>query len=202
MTKFCLLFLINLNNLYLPDQIKVLEEQAISAFSDNFIKIDRKSFEQIYDLYWEKVFAVCYNNIKELEPARGMVQEIFKSLWERREELQLQKVEHYLIRAAKFKTFEYIRNKVNRQKHMEFQMMDCLHASNCTEEQILFNDLKEKLDDLVDTLPCQCKRVYKMSREQGMSNGEIASLLVISERAVEYHITKAMGRIKSGLAHY
>jgi RNA polymerase sigma-70 factor (ECF subfamily) len=41
-----------------------------------------------------------------------------------------------------------------------------------------------------------------MSREQGMSNGEIASLLVISERAVEYHITKAMGRIKSGLAHY
>lgn len=186
----------------MSNHIKVLDKQTTSPFSGNYVKIDRRSFEQIYDLHWEKVLAVCYNNIKELEPAKGMVQEIFKSLWERKEELQLQNVEHYLIRAAKFKTFEYIRNKVNRQKHLEFQMMDCRYASNCTEEQVLFNDLKEKLDDLVDTLPCQCKRVYKMSREQGMSNGEIANLLFISERAVEYHITKAMSRIKSGLAHY
>lgn len=155
-----------------------------------------------YDLYWEKVFAVCYNNIKEVEPAKGMVQEIFKSLWERRAELEIEKIEHYLIRSAKFKTFEYIRNKVSRQKHNEFQMMDCSVSSNCTEEQVLFNNLKEKVDVLVDTLPCQCKRVYKMSREQGMSNKEIANLLYISERAVEYHITKAMSRLKLGLANY
>jgi RNA polymerase sigma-70 factor (ECF subfamily) len=166
------------------------------------IKIDKQSFEMAYELYWEKVFAVCYNNIKEVEPAKGMVQEIFKSLWERRAELEIEKIEHYLIRSAKFKTFEYIRNKVNRQKHNEFQVMDCSVSSNCTEEQVLFNNLKEKVNLLVDTLPCQCKRVYKMSREQGMSNKEIASLLVISERAVEYHITKAMSRLKVGLANY
>ncbi len=155
-----------------------------------------------YELYWEKVFAVCYNNIKEVEPAKGMVQEIFKSLWERRAELEIEKIEHYLIRSAKFKTFEYIRNKVNRQKHNEFQVMDCSISSNCTEEQVLFNNLKEKVNLLVDTLPCQCKRVYKMSREQGMSNKEIANMLYISERAVEYHITKAMSKLKVGLANY
>jgi len=155
-----------------------------------------------YDLYWEKVFAVCYNNIKEMEPAKGMVQDIFKSLWERREELEIQNLEHYLVRSAKFKTFEYIRNKVSRQKHSEFQMMDCNSESNCTEEQVLFNDLKDKVNDLVDTLPCQCKRVYKMSREQGLSNKEIAAMLVISERAVEYHITKAMGKLKVALSSY
>lgn len=166
------------------------------------LKIDNDSFEKAYQLYWEKVFAVCYNSIKDLEPAKGMVQDIFKSLWERREELELQNIEHYLVRSAKFKAFEYIRNKVNRQKHTEFQMMDCRTESNCTEEQVLFNDLKGKVDDLVDTLPCQCKKVYKMSREQGLSNKEIAQMLVISERAVEYHITKAMGRLKTGLINY
>ncbi|RZK20887.1 MAG: RNA polymerase sigma-70 factor [Pedobacter sp.] len=159
------------------------------------------TFEKAYELYWEKVFAVCYNNIKEVEPAKGMVQDIFKSLWERRAELELDNIEHYIIRAAKFKTFEFIRNKKSRQKHNEFQMMECSTANNCTEEQILFNDLKEKVDDLVDTLPCQCKRVFKMSREQGMSNKEIASLLTISERAVEYHITKAMSKLKIGLTN-
>ncbi len=168
--------------------------QAISV-----MKIDHDNFKKVYLLYWEKVFAVCYNNIKEIEPARGMVQDIFRSLWERRSELELENIEHYLIRSAKFKTFEFIRNKATRQKHTEFHMMDCRTNSNCTEEQVLFNDLKEKVDDLVDTLPCQCKRVYKMSREQGMSNKEIADLLAISERAVEYHITKAMGKLKVGL---
>ena len=94
----------------------------------------------------------------ELEPSKGMVQDIFRSLWERRQELEIQNIEHYLIRSAKFKTFEFVRNKVNRQKHNEFQSMDCRTSSNCTEEQVLFNNLKAKVDDLVDTLPCQCKR--------------------------------------------
>jgi len=179
-----------------------LDLKANQPISVKLTRIDQASFERAYDLYWEKIFAVCYNSIKELEPAKGMVQDIFKSLWERRDELELQNVEHYLVRAAKFKVFEYIRNKVNRQKHNEFQAMDCRVASNCTEEQVLFNDLKEKVNLLVDTLPCQCKRVYKMSREQGMSNKEIAGMLYISERAVEYHITKAMSRLKVGLASY
>lgn len=179
-----------------------MDLKANQPISVKLTRIDQASFERAYDLYWEKIFAVCYNSIKELEPAKGMVQDIFKSLWERRDELELQNVEHYLVRAAKFKVFEYIRNKVNRQKHNEFQAMDCRVASNCTEEQVLFNDLKEKVNLLVDTLPCQCKRVYKMSREQGMSNKEIAGMLYISERAVEYHITKAMSRLKVGLASY
>lgn len=164
--------------------------------------IDRNTFETIYNLYWEKVYAVCYNNIRETEPSREMVQDIFKSLWERRSELELENVNNYLIRSAKFKTFEYIRNKVSQQKHICIKYQDCSHSSNCTEERVLFNNLKEKVNILVDTLPCQCKRVYKMSREQGLSNKEIASALLITERAVEYHITKALSVLRLNLSNY
>jgi len=156
----------------------------------------------VYNLYWEKVYAVCYNNIREIEPAKEMVQDIFKSLWERRDELELENVNNYLIRAAKFKTFEYIRNKVSQQKHVCLKYQDCSHSTNCTEEQVLYTNLQEKVNILVDTLPCQCKRVYKMSREQGLNNREIASSLLITERAVEYHITKALRMLKSNLSEY
>jgi len=179
-----------------------LKITAGNLFSRKFIKIDKQSFEKSYELYWEKIFSVCYGNVGETEIAKEMVQDIFKSLWERRNELEVEKIENYLMRAAKFKAFEYIRNKVSRQKHHNFQAMDCSFSSNCTEEQVLFNDLKDKVDILVDTLPCQCKKVYKLSREQGLKTSEIAKLLQISERAVEYHITKATGRLKHGLAGY
>lgn len=182
--------------------IQVLEPQIHYSKSRLNIRIDRRSFEKAYDVYWEKLFSICYNNIKDVEPAKGMVQDIFRSLWERRADVQIDNLEHYLVRSAKFKVFEYIRNKVNRQKHNAFHATECLSSSNCTEEQVIVNELKAQVNHLVDTLPCQCKRVYKMSREQGLTNREIASALLISERAVEYHITKAMGRLKLALANY
>lgn len=166
------------------------------------LKIDRSTFEQVYQLYWEKIYAVCYNNIREVEPAKGMVQDIFKSLWERRSELQITDVQRYLMRSAKFKTFEYIRNKVNKEKHICIKFQDCSTSSNCTEEKIFYNNLTEKVNILVDTLPCQCKRVFLMSQEGGLSNKEIAASLSITERAVQYHINKALGMLRENLVNY
>lgn len=184
----------------LNDRVLFKTDNTVAGTS--LLRIDKQTFETVYNLYWEKVYAVCYNNIREIEPAREMVQDIFKSLWERKDELEVEKVSHFLIRSAKFKTFEYIRNKVSRQKHTELKMEHFCTFSNCTEEQVLFTDLKEKVNTTVDTLPYQCKKVYKMSREQGLSNKEIALSLFITERAVEHHITKAMRVLKVKLASY
>lgn len=157
----------------------------------------------MYLLYWEKVYAVCYNNVREAEPAKGMVQEIFKSLWERREELEIKtSIERYLMRSAKFKVFEYLRNTQSRKEHLEQALSGYCNATHCTENEVMFNSLKTKVDYLVDTLPCQCRNVYKMSREQGLSNKEIASSLLISERAVEYHITRALSTLRANLKEY
>lgn len=166
-------------------------------------RIDEKSFRQIYLLHWDKVFAVCYNNLGQTEIAKGMVQDIFKSLWERREELEItSSVERYLLRSAKLKVFEFLRNHKNRQEHTKQALENYCNHTHCTENEIMYNSLKSKLDNLVDTLPCQCKNVFKMSREQGLTNKEIASSLLISERAVEYHITRALTTLKANLTEY
>jgi len=164
---------------------------------------DAKSFEKIYNLYWEKVYATCYNNIREREAAQEMVQDIFKSLWERKDELEITtSIEHYLARAAKFKVFEYIRNKTNQRKHTACALENYCSTSNCTEDEILLHSLTEKLGVLVDRLPCQCRNVYNMSRTGGLTNKEIASRLLISERAVEQHITKALRFLRENLQEY
>lgn len=171
-------------------------------FKAQSIRIDRATFEVVYQLYWEKVYTILYNQLREAEPAREIVQDIFKSLWERRETLIMENAEHYLIRAAKLKAFEYIRNKVSREKHIHMKMSSCDSSTNCTEEHILFNSLKGKVNDIVDTLPCQCRRVYRMSMEEGMANKEIAQALLITERAVAYHMAKATSTLRLELAEY
>lgn len=167
------------------------------------LKIDEQSFREIYVQYWEQVFSVCYNNLRDVEVAKGMVQDIFKSLWERRNELEITtSVERYLLRSAKFKVFEYIRNSKSQQEHAEAAFLYTSTATNSTENDVLYNTLKEKVSNLVDTLPSQCRNVFKLSREQGLSNKEIASVLLISERAVEYHITRALSTLKTNLSEY
>lgn len=166
-------------------------------------KIDETSFHEVYVRHWEKVFDICYHNLHDVEVAKEMVQDIFKSLWERREELEItNSIERYLLRSAKFKVFEHLRNNKIHQNHVNEITARTSSASNYTENAVSYNSLKERVGNLIDTLPYQCKKVFRMSREDGLSNKEISTLLHISERAVEYHITRALATLKTNLSEY
>lgn len=146
------------------------------------------------------MFAFCLKNIQDEEVAKEIVQEVFKSLWERRDSLRLKEVERYLIRAVKLKTFEYIRNKVTRQQHLENFTTN--KQNYYVEYPLIAEELSQKISKLVNELPAQCKKVFQMSRDQGLTNKEIATKLYISERAVEYHISKALKTLKMELTDY
>ena len=62
-----------------------------------------------------------------------------------------------------------------------------------------FDELKSRLETLVSNLPEKCRLVYKLSREQGLSQKQIAREYGISEKTVEAHIGKALKALRTGL---
>ncbi len=163
---------------------------------------DPKVFEQVYKLYSRKLFKICAYYTGNHQEALEMVQEIFESLWQRRKELRFSSsIEHYLVRAAKFKAFKYIRDQVEIDKNT-CSVTEEICMAACTEDTVYYNELTDRVGMLIDTLPCQCRKVFKMSREEGLSNKEIASALLISEKAVEYHISKALSVLRKSLEEY
>ena len=48
----------------------------------------------------------------------------------------------------------------------------------------------------VERMPSQRRKIYQMSREQGLSNENIARELNISKRTVENHLTQALADIR------
>lgn len=163
----------------------------------------KEGFEWLYNRYWEKVFAVCYHSTEDMELAREMTQDIFKSIWERKNSLEIEKsYEHYLVRSAKLKVAEYFRNQSIRREHFKQATQDFTDSANCTEQDVAYSMLAKELDLLVDQLSYQCRNVFKMSRGQGMTNREIAKKLQTTERAVEYHISKALAFLKKELPEY
>lgn len=160
-------------------------------------------FKRAYDALWEKVFAVCFHSTADAEVAKGMAQSIFQSLWERRTSITIESsLEHYVIRAAKMKVAEYFRNRALHAKHLDQIASEFCQVANTTEEDVSYSMLVAELDVLVEKLPCRCQEVYRMSRQRGLTNKEIASQLGISERAVEQHMSKALSFLRHKLVAY
>ncbi len=170
---------------------------------DEGFLINATTFERLYKSCWKKLFGICYHQIRNEDIAKEIVQDIFRSLWERRESLQIRgSAEQYLIRAAKLEIMDYFRTMASREVHLTCIFSDYCDSDTCTEQDIHARDLKKHVELLVDSLPCQCREVYRRSRELGMSNKEIASSLLISVKAVEYHMTKALSFLKRNLQEY
>ncbi|WKN42975.1 sigma-70 family RNA polymerase sigma factor [Tunicatimonas pelagia] len=162
-----------------------------------------EGLEQIYQRCFDTMYEIGYAQTKDTEITRELIQELFISAWEKRDTLVAkEKVEYYLLRLFKYRLIDHFRKEARQRHHHQQATLDYCDASHCTEQEIAYAELKDNVDTLVDRLPCQCRRVYRMSREQGLSNKEIASSLLISERAVAYHLAKATTFLREKLPDY
>lgn len=165
--------------------------------------MDERCFEQTYRDCWKSVFGIIFHYTQDEEIAEEISQDLFASLWERRKKIVIRTtVEQYLNRAAKLEAFDYLRTSSSRREHINCALQNLCDSRNCTEEQVLFNELNGNLNSLLDELPCRCREVYGLSQEQGMNNKAIASRLMISEKTVEYHLYKALSFLRINLQEY
>ncbi|WP_316838460.1 RNA polymerase sigma-70 factor [Pedobacter gandavensis] len=169
----------------------------------NLHQIDEQGFERIYRDHWKSVYGIIFHYTHDEEIAEEISQDLFASIWERRGKLSIKTtITHYLHRAAKLEAFEYLRTSNSRREHINCALRSHCGSINCTEEQVLFNELNGSLNLLLAELPCRCREVYRLSQDQGMNNKTIAANLLISEKTVEYHLYKAMNYLRNNLQEF
>lgn len=152
----------------------------------------------MYNKHWEKFYSLSVYRLGDTDLAKEIVQEVFCSVWERRDVLVIEgPVEHYLLRAVKLKIVEHFRTAQVRERRLTDFAHSLKRGENTTENQVVLNDLRLQIQYFVETLPKQCRRVYELSRSQGMNTREIALEMVISEKTVKNHLTKALSSIRT-----
>ncbi len=156
------------------------------------------AFIEIYNRYWDKLFAVAYNRLRNEQEAEEAVQDIFVSIWQRRETLELQhSIATYLSVAVKYRVITRLAQmRKKQQTPLEYASEP---GKETTAEWISEKELRTQLDQHVNALPEKCRIVFKLSREEGLTNVQIARQLDISEKTVEGHITKALHTLRSSL---
>jgi RNA polymerase sigma-70 factor (ECF subfamily) len=162
---------------------------------------DVAAFTEIYDRYWEELLHSAYRVLKEKDACMDVLQEVFVWYWTHRENLLLNSVKAYLLVAVKYQVANYIRSAKVRLKYV--QKTELLEIEQYYEEDLIeVKEFKAMLAHFTADLPARCREVFNLSRNEHLTNKEIANKLGISEKTVEMQITIALKRLRFRLGKY
>lgn len=152
------------------------------------------AFTEIYNRYWKTLLGIAYHHCKDKTLAEEIVQEVFISLWNRRKEKSIDNIEAYLATAVRLSVFkQYLRQK--RRTEIIEQTAATI-VSTQEEEKIYTRLLQQQINGIVETLPAQCRLVFRLSRTEGLTIPEIAHQMGIAGKTAEAHLTKALKVLK------
>lgn len=162
---------------------------------------DEQAFREIYQRHWQKLYRLALRKTSSGTTAEEIVQEIFLTLWHKRETLLIQTLEAYLVSSAKYAIIQHLKARLTAPQTLE-TTHDQTPEVHATEERLLLNDLRAALETGLATLPPKTETVFRMSRFEQLTHTEIAAQLELSEKSVEYHITSALRLLRVTLREF
>ena len=162
---------------------------------------DREAFTSLYRRYWEPLFIITVKVVRSKEDAADIVQEVFISLWTRRQELSpAGSLAAYLHASVKYKAIDYIEKDVTRHNYLK-TLGDLEAASSLPSAEALLQtkDMQRLVQTTISNMPSRMREVYRLSRQEYLSHKEIGLRLGISEETAKKHIQHALQLIKTAL---
>lgn len=163
---------------------------------------DKVAFQKIYDRYWNRLYRVAVSKVRVTENAKEIVQDIFLDLWQRHQESHINDLERYLFSAVKYKVLDFFKKEVLRKQYADTMADSLSEADWETEETLAYSDLQQTLLSGIDQLPPKTKLIFELNRIQYKSAEEIAQLMGIPLRTVEYHISQGLKTLRHYLKDY
>ncbi|ADY53710.1 RNA polymerase, sigma-24 subunit, ECF subfamily [Pseudopedobacter saltans DSM 12145] len=156
---------------------------------------DDHALTLLFKKYWTSLFVVAHNVFKDKEACEDILQEVFLTIWEKRNELQIKtSLKAYLYACVKYEVYRQLKKSYSKQR-IDDDLINSLEES-ATANNIEYKQLVETVSFAVDNLPPKCREVYQLSRQESLTHKAIASKMNISTKTVENHITKALKHLK------
>lgn len=155
------------------------------------IKGDSNSFEILFRKYYQELCNYGMGILGNAENAEDVVQDVFVYLWENRQRINITtSLKSYLYQSVRNGALKIIRTHALEQRHTSrlTEYMEYLEKSRFSEDEL---DKLQKIEQAIDELPPQCKKVFLMNLMDNKSYKQIADELEISLNTVKTHVSKA-----------
>ncbi|MDR2816813.1 MAG: RNA polymerase sigma-70 factor [Proteiniphilum sp.] len=163
------------------------------------VKGSEKAFEELYIRYKKKLHSFCCFLLKSANVAEDVVQEVFMTVWHNREKINThQSFSSYLYTITRNKALNELRSERFTERLDEISEGQQLFFSEDNPEAIvILKEYEILLQQAIDLLPEEKRRIYRMSREDGLTYKDIGECLGISPHTVQAHISSSVQFIRS-----
>lgn len=162
---------------------------------------EQEAFEEIYRRYWQKLLRSAQFKIRSKETIEEILQDLFISLWEKRERVVIENLEAYLNTSLKYLIINQIKKQILEEKFVEYSLKKN-ELTDDVDESVAFNELSVAIEKAIGQLPEKTQQIFRLNRLEYKSVKEIAVLLETPERTVEYHITQALRTLRIHLREF
>ena len=156
---------------------------------------DRSAFDALYLKYATKTEEFLYRMLKDHSEAEDITQDIFLKIWRNRTSIgAVDAFGPYLFRMARNAVYDRFDNRSVRENYA--RRASLLPEYELPDSAIDSRDLLLLIRMVVEKMPEQRRRIFRMSREEGLLNAQIAEQLSISRRTVENQISRALAELR------
>ncbi len=164
---------------------------------------DEGAFREIYRRYWKPLLTTAIRKLGSQESAEELVQDIFVDVWSRREQAQIEDIRKYLFKAVKYRVLNCIKARLVREQH------ECLADTTFqsdpgqqTDNNLAYHDLYNAIEAGLVHLPEKSREIFRLNRLEHRTVKEVAQLLHIPERTVEYHVSQSLRTLRQHLREF
>jgi len=176
-----------------------------ALFTDNSeliqaLKIgDPKAYNYLVNTYHHKLCVYAYSFTHDHDLSEDIVQNVFMRIWNKRYNLKDDfSIINFLYRSVYNEFIDQYRNQKSLYP-LEKKYIDAVITIVESEDEHSLERIIKIVKQEIQKLPPKCKEVFLLSKEEGLTNIEIAEYKNISIKSVEAHITKAFSILRDSL---
>jgi RNA polymerase sigma-70 factor, ECF subfamily len=180
-------------------------ENIREGASANEWQYDDVAFEVFFKQHFLPLCAYCQFKFGlDLQMAKEMVHTGFIKLWDARHNLAPGvSPKSYLYRIITNNILDTIKHQKIRQRYVQFILQSVPEETGTNGfDNVDLKKLQADIDVAIAELPEQMRRIFEMSRFEGLKYSEIAGQLNISVKTVETQIGRALAKLREKLSSY
>jgi RNA polymerase sigma-70 factor (family 1) len=160
-----------------------------------------RGYELLFKRYYKQLCSHAVRFVYARDVAEDIVVEVFSQFWSKQLHTAVTtSYRSYLFTTVRHAAFHHMRKNFGKESATE-ELGDLSVAApaNSPQQELQFQELVLKVEQVIRSLSPQNQKVFLMSRFEGKRNAIIAEELGISVKTVEGHITKGLSILRKAL---
>lgn len=179
------------------------EQEQFTTWAENIKRSDRRAFDELFRTMYPQLVKFAASYTKEKSSASDIVQDSFIAMWQKRSAIDPnQSLKAYIYRIVRNRALNYLRNSSSEISESEIVIEEKLLPEEEVDSRENVDELSEKFSEWIDQLPERQQEAFELSRFEGLSHEEIASVMEVSPKTVNNHIVAALKQLRSQYEEY